>query len=53
MKFAKYNPSMRGPITPEESITSMLKLVASCDAEHDGGKFYSHLGKHQAWLNSV
>lgn len=53
VKFFNFNPSMTGPITPLQSVTAMLKLIAVCDAEHDGGQFYSHLGKHQGWLNSA
>ena len=51
-KFVSYNPNMAPPITPAKSVESMLNVVAQCDAEHDGGQFYSHMGKHQGWLNS-
>lgn len=43
---------MTAPIKPAQSVNYMLKMVDACDAQHDGGQFYSHLGKHQGWLNT-
>lgn len=52
-KFYRYSPNMTGPISTEQSITAMLKTVSVCTAEADGGKFYSHLGRNQGWLNTA
>lgn len=49
-KFAKYAPHMKGPIQPDESVSSMLKILGNASIEKgDGGSFISHLGNKQ-WL---
>jgi NAD(P)-dependent dehydrogenase (short-subunit alcohol dehydrogenase family) len=49
-KFAKYAPHFTGPITPEESVKAVLKVIDNASIEKgDGGAFISHLGNKQ-WL---
>ncbi|KAF1830711.1 hypothetical protein BDW02DRAFT_506930, partial [Decorospora gaudefroyi] len=50
-KFSQYSPDFKGPISPEESVKAVLKVVEESSVEKgDGGAFYSHLGKGQKWL---
>ncbi|KAL1799723.1 hypothetical protein ACET3X_000065 [Alternaria dauci] len=50
-KFLDYSPDFKGPITPEESVKAVLKVVDSCSvASGDGGAFVSHLGKGEKWI---
>jgi hypothetical protein len=49
-KFAAYAPHLKGMLTPEESVTAVLGVVASKSvANGDGGSFVSHFGNQQ-WL---
>ncbi|KAK4696086.1 hypothetical protein P7C71_g1782, partial [Lecanoromycetidae sp. Uapishka_2] len=49
-KFAKYAPHFTGPMTPEESIEAIFKVLDHASIENgDGGSFVSHLGNKQ-WL---
>lgn len=49
-KFAAYAPHFTRPLTPEESVTAVLSVIAEKTvAGGDGGKFISHLGTGQ-WL---
>ncbi|KAF3060056.1 hypothetical protein GL218_04821 [Daldinia childiae] len=49
-KFAKYAPHFKGPITPEESVKKVMKVIYNASLERgDGGSFVSHLGTRQ-WL---
>ncbi|KAL8790507.1 MAG: hypothetical protein Q9195_006338 [Heterodermia aff. obscurata] len=49
-KFAGYAPHFKGPIQPDESVASMLKILENASIEKgDGGSFISHLGNKQ-WL---
>lgn len=49
-KFAKYAPHFKGPITPEESVKLVMKVIYNASLERgDGGSFVSHLGTRQ-WL---
>lgn len=51
-KFYNNTPNMAPPIKPEQSVKYMLNMVNVCDAQHDGGQFYSHMGKHRGWINT-
>ncbi|RYP83992.1 hypothetical protein DL769_001248 [Monosporascus sp. CRB-8-3] len=49
-KFAKMAPHFKGPITPEESVRSVLAVIENASVDRgDGGSFVSHLGNKQ-WL---
>ena len=49
-KFAVYAPHFKGPIQPDESVGSMLKILENASIKKgDGGSFISHLGNKQ-WL---
>ncbi|KAI1654477.1 NAD(P)-binding protein [Daldinia decipiens] len=49
-KFAKYAPHFKGPMTPEESVKLVMKVIYNASLERgDGGSFVSHLGTRQ-WL---
>jgi hypothetical protein len=37
-KFASYAPHFTRPLTPEESVTAMLKVVEESNVNRDGGK---------------
>ena len=46
----KYAPNWKGPITPEESVKAMIKVIGeSSVAKGDGGRFVSHTGTNR-WL---
>ncbi|KAL5336822.1 NAD(P)-binding protein [Aspergillus crustosus] len=48
--FAQHAPHFKRPLTPEESITAVLKVSREASLEKgDGGAFISHLGNKQ-WL---
>jgi hypothetical protein len=47
--FQKYSPTFTGPITPQESIEKVLKVINDATAEKDGGSFVSHFG-NKLWL---
>jgi len=50
LKFMKYAPHFKGPITPEESVGLVMKVIESKSVEKgDGGSFVSHFGNKQ-WL---
>ncbi|RYP50201.1 hypothetical protein DL768_004222 [Monosporascus sp. mg162] len=49
-KFAEVAPHFKGPITPEESVRSVLAVIENASVENgDGGSFVSHFGNKQ-WL---
>jgi hypothetical protein len=49
-QFLKYAPDFKGPITAEESITAMRKVIAEKSVEAgDSGSFISHHG-NKKWL---
>jgi len=49
-KFAAYAPHFKAPLTPEESVTAVLGVIAEKSVKNgDGGQFISHLGNKQ-WL---
>ncbi|KAJ5503933.1 Short-chain dehydrogenase/reductase SDR [Penicillium fimorum] len=49
-KFVEYAPHLKGPMTPEESVTAVLSVIDKASiANGDGGAFISHLGNKQ-WL---
>ena len=49
-KFAAYAPHFKAPLQPDESVSSMLKILTNASIEKgDGGAFISHLGNKQ-WL---
>ena len=49
-KFAAYAPHFKGPMTPQESVSTLLKLFEkSSIGNGDGGAFISHLGTRQ-WI---
>jgi len=49
-KLASIAPHFKGPITAEESITAMLKVIGESSVEKgQGGAFISHFGNKQ-WL---
>jgi hypothetical protein len=47
--FMKYQPNFGGPITPEQSVELMLKVVEKATVEKYGGSFVSQFGNKQ-WL---
>lgn len=49
-KFAEYAPHFTKPLTPEESVTSIVRVIKEKSIDNgDGGGFVSHLGNKQ-WL---
>ena len=49
-KFKQYSPSFKGPITTEESVTCVRKVIDEASIEKgNGGDFLSHFGTKQ-WL---
>lgn len=48
-KFAKYAPHFTGPITTEESVKAMDKVITIATAQSMGGAAVSHHG-NQEWL---
>ena len=49
-KFAKYAPSFKGPISPQESVEKVLAVIEKASvANGDGGSFVSHFGNKQ-WI---
>ncbi|OIW26876.1 NAD(P)-binding protein [Coniochaeta ligniaria NRRL 30616] len=47
-KFLEYAPHFKGPITPEQSVTAVRKVIAEASVEKgNGGAFLSHLGNKQ------
>lgn len=49
-KFAAYAPHFTKPLTPEESVTAIVKVIREKSVKNgDGGSFISHLGNKQ-WL---
>ena len=50
MKFGRYAPHFKGPISPEESVKAMLGVVERASVDNGyGGAFVSHFGNKQ-WL---
>ena len=47
--FKKYQPNFEGPITSEQSVELMLKVVEGATVEKYGGRFVSQFGNKQ-WL---
>ncbi|KAK5174545.1 uncharacterized protein LTR77_001626 [Saxophila tyrrhenica] len=47
--FMKFAPDFKGPITPEESVNSMMEVVDKATVESMGGAFVSHHGDKN-WL---
>ncbi|RYP91057.1 hypothetical protein DL770_002830 [Monosporascus sp. CRB-9-2] len=49
-KFAEIAPHFKGPITPEESVRSVMAVIENASVDRgDGGSFVSHFGNKQ-WL---
>jgi hypothetical protein len=49
-KFAAYAPHFKGPITPQESVEHVRRVIEMKSVEAgDGGTFVSHFGNKQ-WL---
>ena len=48
-KFMKYAPEFKGPITGEESVGMVAKVIEGATVETLGGAFVSHFGNKQ-WL---
>ena len=49
-KFAAYAPHFKAPLTPQESVEVMLKLLEKSSIENgNGGTFVSHMGTKQ-WI---
>lgn len=49
-QFADYAPGFKGPITPQESVEQILRVVDNATIERgDSGSFVSHLGTKR-WL---
>lgn len=49
-KFAEYAPDFKGPLTPEQSVTAVRKVIAEASIEKgNGGDFLSHYG-NKKWL---
>jgi len=49
-QFADYAPDFKGPITPQESVQQILKVIDNSSPNSGaGGSFVSHLGTKQ-WL---
>ncbi len=49
-KFVQAYPHFKGPISPEESVKSVLAVVENASVERgDGGSYVSHYGNKQ-WL---
>jgi hypothetical protein len=50
VKVQEVYPHFKGPISPEESISMMLKVIEKASvAGGDGGSFVSHYGTKQ-WV---
>jgi NAD(P)-dependent dehydrogenase (short-subunit alcohol dehydrogenase family) len=50
VKFASYAPHFKGPITPAESVSAILGVIAGASIESgSAGSFVSHFGNKQ-WL---
>ncbi|KAF2185250.1 NAD(P)-binding protein [Zopfia rhizophila CBS 207.26] len=47
-QFQKYEPSFKGPMTPEQSVAMQLKVIEGVTI-NDSGAFLSHLGTKR-WL---
>ena len=47
--FMKYQPNFAGPITTEQSVELVLKVVEGATVEKYGGRFVSQFGNKQ-WL---
>lgn len=51
VRFIEHAPDFKGPVTPEESVTTVLSLIYKRSVENgDGGAFISHLGNNKQWL---
>jgi len=49
-KFLKYAPHFKGPITVDESVEAVLKVIDNASLEKgDAGAFLSHNG-NKSWL---
>lgn len=49
-KFQAYAPNWKGPITPQESVSAVLKVIDNASFQKgDGGKYLSHKGNKE-WL---
>jgi hypothetical protein len=49
-KFLRYAPHFTGPITVEESVDAVLKVMENASLEKgDAGAFLSHTG-NKSWL---
>jgi len=50
MKFKEFLPHFERPLTPEESVTAVMKVVEEKSVKNgDGGSFINHLG-NKNWL---
>lgn len=47
--FKEYEPTFSGPITPQQSVEYVLKLMRRATIEEFGGAFVSHFG-NEKWL---
>lgn len=50
--FQKAEPTFKGPITVQDSVTAVLKLADRATVKEFGGKFVSHHGDKK-WLAVV
>jgi len=49
-KFVQYEPSFKGPVSPEVSVTAVRSVIENASIEKgNGGDFLSHLG-NKRWL---
>jgi hypothetical protein len=47
----EYQPTFKGAIMPDESVTAILDVVEKASvANGDGGGYYSHIGKGEKWI---
>ena len=47
--FQKVDPSVKGPISVEESVKAQLEVISKLDAE-TSGRFLSHRGEGKGWF---
>ncbi|TID20029.1 NAD(P)-binding protein [Venturia nashicola] len=47
--FQEYAPNFEGPISPQQSVDMVLKVIEEATVEKSGGSFVSHYGNKQ-WL---
>ena len=47
--FQDYAPNFQGPISPQQSVDMVLKVIDDASVEKNGGDYVSHYGNKQ-WL---